>query len=117
MNYNLRVSMERMNNKVVTQLEVSTIGRARRRVINSPDFDQAMIDLRREHDALLAEINDYNRPAPAAAEPDSLPTPPVEFEPAQKQEGFVEPKILPPKKRGRKSNAQKAAEKAALEPA
>lgn len=65
MNYNLRVSMERINGNVVTQLEVSSIGRARRRMITSPDFDAAMADLKLGHDALLEEIAAYNRPAPA----------------------------------------------------
>jgi hypothetical protein len=81
MNYNLRVSMERINGNVVTQLEVSSIGRARRRMITSPDFDAAMADLKLGHDALLEEIAAYNRPAPVEAPPEEAAVAPPVSEP------------------------------------
>lgn len=73
MNYNLRVEMERVNGKVVTQVEVSGVGRAGRERFDSPDFDSALVTLKETHDKLLGGVSQYHTNSQPA--PDPAPEP------------------------------------------
>lgn len=67
MNYNFRLEMERVRNVFVSQVEVASVGIARRKRIESPDFDTAIKDVKKAHDDALAEVQAYfSRSTPAA---------------------------------------------------
>lgn len=93
MHYNLRVEMERINGKVVTQIEVSGVGRCGRERLDSPDFDAALKDLKAAHDKLLGGVSDYhsNSHAPAAPAPAPKPVKDVQAAPAAQTNAKAEP--------------------------
>lgn len=76
MNYNLKVEMERRNGVVISQIEVSGVGRAGRKVFNAPTFKAALAQLQKEHDTLLGHVEAYHKPAvETRAAPAQAPAP------------------------------------------
>lgn len=73
MNYNLKVEMERINGNVVSNIEVSSAGLARRTRIVSADFDKALGDLKVKHGELLTQLETFHAPASAPAPETSPP--------------------------------------------
>lgn len=71
MHYNLKVEIERVRSEYVTQIEVASVGRAGRKRLVSPTFEQAIADLTAAHDELLGHVADYHKAsAPPAAAPE-----------------------------------------------
>lgn len=100
MHYNLRVEMERINGKVVSQIEVSGVGRCGRERIDSPDFDAALKDLKAAHDKLLGSVTEYHTNSQPVQDPAPEPKKVKDVQAAPVNE--AQSKAAAPKKTARK---------------
>lgn len=86
MNYNLHVTIERVNGKFLTQTEVAGIGRAKRDRFSTDTLPEALDKISAFHTATVAELEVYHAPAtperaaakaPAPADGSAVAPPPA----------------------------------------
>ncbi|WP_298800132.1 hypothetical protein [uncultured Devosia sp.] len=102
MQHNSKVEIERVNGKYVSQIEVSSIGRAGRKRLVADTFHEALKQVAGAHDELLGHVETFHK----ASQP--APVPVADENPkATAKDGNVRPHLVPKaNKPGKKRNEQ-----------